>query len=357
MKVICIHAQGDPDHLLYEDAPIPTPGPGEVRVKLEAVGVNYIDTYHRSGQYPQKTPFTPGMEGGGAVDAVGEGVNVITLGARVAYAMQMGAYAEYAIVPEWRLVRVPENVEIQAATAVMLQGMTAHYLTHSTYPIQKGDTVLIHAAAGGVGLLLVQMAKLRGARVIGTTSTAEKADLAREHGADEIILYTETDFATAVNEMTDGKGVQVIYDGVGKSTFMQGLDCLAPRGYMVLYGQASGAVESFDPQILNQKGSLFLTRPSLGHYTATQEETQARADDLFAWMDSGDLKVRIDRTFPLSEAKAAHHYIEGRNTKGKLLLIPQHLNEPETPEKTINEDDPVDEVGWESFPASDPPPY
>jgi NADPH2:quinone reductase len=271
--------------------------------------------------------------------------------------MHIGSYAEYAIVPAWRLVKVPDPIEIEVGTAVMLQGMTAHYLTHSTYPVQDGDTVLVHAAAGGVGLLLVQIAKLRGARVIGTTSTSEKAELAQQHGADDVILYTETDFVSAVKDLTSGTGVHVIYDGVGQATFRPGLDCLRPRGYMVLYGQASGPVEAFDPQILNQKGSLFFTRPSLGHYAASQEETQQRAHDLFGWIASGALRVRIDRTFPLSEAADAHRYIEGRRTKGKLLLLPQHRSETTLLEETINEADRIDESSWESFPASDPPPY
>lgn len=357
MKAVRIHQTGGPQALLYEEVPLPEPGSGEVRVKIEAAGVNYIDTYHRNGQYKQALPFTPGMEGGGVVDAVGEGVTAVTPGDRVAYAMQIGAYADYAIVPAWRLVHVPDPVEIKVGTAVMLQGMTAHYLTHSTYPIQDGDTVLVHAAAGGVGLLLVQIAKLRGARVIGTTSTPEKAELAQRHGADDVILYTETDFVSAVQDLTSGHGVHVIYDGVGQTTFRPGLDCLRPRGYMVLYGQASGPVEALDPQILNQKGSLFLTRPSLGHYAASQEETQQRANDLFGWIASDDLHVRIDRTFPLSEAADAHRYIEGRRTKGKLLLLPQHRSDASLPEETINADDQIDESSWESFPASDPPPY
>jgi NADPH2:quinone reductase len=322
MKAIRVHEQGGPETLLYEEVPIPQPGEGEVRVKIEAAGVNYIDTYHRSGQYKLEPPFTPGMEGGGIVDAVGKGVTAVSPGDKVAYAMHIGAYADYAIVPAWRLVKVPESVDIDVATAVMLQGTTAHYLTHATYPIRDNDIVLIHAAAGGVGLLLVQMAKLRGAKVIGTVSTEEKAALAQAQGADEIILYTQTDFEEAVKELTGGKGVHVVYDGVGQTTFHKGLDCLRPRGYMVLYGQASGAVEPVDPQILNRKGSLFLTRPSLGHYTATQEETQMRATDLFTWINSGMLDVHIDRTFPLSDAPAAHRYIEGRRTKGKLLLVP-----------------------------------
>ncbi len=320
MKAIRIQQTGDPQTLVYQDVALPEPGPGEVRVKIEVAGVNYIDTYHRSGQYKQDLPFTPGMEGGGVVDALGEGVTAVAVGDRVAYAMTIGAYAEYAIVPAWRLVKVPADVELEVATAVMLQGMTAHYLTHSTYPVQTGDTVLVHAAAGGVGLLLIQMAKLRGARVIGTTSITEKEALARAYGADEIIQYTATDFVEGVKQFTDGKGVQVIYDGVGQATFRKGLDCLLPRGYMVLYGQASGPVAPFDAQILNQKGSLFLTRPSLGHYAASQSEIQMRAHDLFSWIASGDLKVRVDRTFPLHEAPAAHRYIESRRTQGKLLL-------------------------------------
>lgn len=357
MKAIVIHEQGQPDVLHYQDLPLPEPGPGKVRLKMEAVGVNFIDTYHRSGLYKQELPFTPGMEGGGVVDALGDGVTAVSLGERVVYAMQPGAYAEYAIVPAWRLVSVPNEIKIEVATAVILQGMTAHYLTHSTYAVQEGDNVLVQAAAGGMGLLLVQIAKLRGARVIGTTSTAEKEKLAREHGADDIIRYTETDFSEAVMQLTNGKGVQVIYDGVGKATFHKGLDCLQPRGMMVLYGQASGPIGPIDPQLLSQKGSLFLTRPSLAHYSTSREEIQSRATDLFGWIMAGQLTVRIDRTFALSEAAAAHHYLEGRQTKGKLLLLPQHLNEPLAPTETINPDDPLDEIGWESFPASDPPPY
>lgn len=357
MKAIQIQQTGDPETLFYTDIPLPEPGPGEARVKIEAAGVNYIDTYHRNGQYKMALPFTPGMEGGGVVDAVGEGVTAVSPGDRVAYAMHIGSYAEYAIVPVWRLVIVPEDVKMELATAVMLQGMTAHYLTHSTYLVQAGDTVLIHAAAGGVGLLLVQIASLRGARVIGTVSTQEKAELAEEYGADDIIRYTETDFAEAVNELTKGKGVNVIYDGVGQATFRKGLDCLKPRGMMVLYGQASGPVEPLDPQILNQKGSIFLTRPSLAHYSASQEEIESRTDDLFDWIASDAIQVRIDRTYPLSEAAEAHRYIEGRRTKGKLLLLPQHSNKLSAREETINTEDPIDEQSWESFPASDPPPY
>jgi NADPH2:quinone reductase len=295
------------------------------------------------------------MEGAGIVDAVGENVSGLVAGDRVAYAMSLGAYAGYALVPAWRLVKVPLTVRTETAAAVMLQGMTAHYL--STYPIQEGDTVLVHAAAGGVGLLLVQMAKQRGAFVIGTASTPEKAELARQYGANEMINYTETDFAAAVADLTDGTGVHAVYDGVGQATFLPGLDCLRPRGMMVLYGQASGPVADFNPQILNQKGSLFLTRPSLAHYTQTQSEIQERASDLFDWLSDGKLKVRINRTFPLCDAALAHEYIEARQTKGKILLIPQHPNEPSVVAQNINTADLVDERNWESFPASDPPPY
>ncbi|MCB8978249.1 MAG: quinone oxidoreductase [Ardenticatenaceae bacterium] len=357
MKAIQIKETGGPHALLYEEIPQPEPGPGEARVKIIASGVNYIDTYHRSGLYQQNLPFTPGMEGSGIVDAVGAGVTAVAPGDRVAYAMHLGSYADYAIVPAWKLVQVPEDVSLEVAAAVMLQGMTAHYLCHSTYQVQPGDTVLVHAAAGGVGLLLVQIASLRGARVIGTVSTEEKAELALEYGADDIILYTEADFETAVKELTRGKGVNVIYDGVGQTTFLKGLNCLKPRGYMVLYGAASGPVDPIDPQILNQKGSIFLTRPSLTHYTASNDEIQARADDLFDWIASDAIEVRIDRTYPLREAVAAHTYIEGRRTKGKLLLLPQHDGELSPVDETINTEDPIDEQSWESFPASDPPPY
>ena len=357
MKAIRIHQHGGPEVLVYEDVPIPEPGPAEVRVHLHAAGVNFIDTYHRLGLYKAALPFTPGMEGAGVVDAVGEGVTYVAPGDRVAYAMHIGSYAEYAIVPAWRLVKVPDDIDLDTAASVMLQGMTAHYLVRSTYPVQRGDTVLVHAAAGGMGLLLVQIAKLWGARVIGTTSTAEKAELALKYGADHVIRYTEDDFVEATLDLTDGKGVNAVYDGVGKDTFLKGLNCLRPRGYMVLYGQASGPVEPLDLQVLNHKGSLFLTRPSLGHYTATDEEIQSRTKDLFNWIESGALQVRIDRIFPLSEAAEAHRYLEDRQTKGKLLLNMRGLSEPQDPAETINTQDQVDEAGWESFPASDPPAY
>lgn len=322
MKAVRVHSFGGPEVLSYEEVPLPEPGPGEARVKVEAAGVNFIDIYHRTGQYRGQLPLTLGMEAAGVVDAIGAGVTEVQPGDRVAYAMQQGSYAEYAIVPAWKLVPVPDAIDLRSAAAVMLQGMTAHYLTHSTYPLQPGDTVLVHAAAGGVGLLLVQLAKRRGARVIGTVSTEEKARLAREMGADEVILYTQADFETEVRRLTDGRGVDVVYDSVGRATFDKSLNCLRPRGYLVLYGQSSGAVPPFDPQVLNAKGSLFLTRPSLGHYAATREELLERANELFQWMIAGELTVRIDQTYPLAEATAAHQYMEGRQTKGKVLLIP-----------------------------------
>lgn len=322
MKAIRVHENGGPEALRYEEAPPPEPGQGEARVKIEAAGVNFIDVYHRSGLYPGRLPITPGMEGAGVVDAIGPDVSDLKPGDRVAYAMHQGSYAEYAVVPAWRLVPIPESVDARSAAAVMLQGMTAHYLSRTTYPIQPGDTALVHAAAGGVGLLLVQMAKQRGARVIGTVSTEEKARLASQAGADEVILYTQVDFETETKRLTHGAGVNVVYDAVGVTTFDKSLNCLKPRGYMVLYGASSGPVSPLDPQVLNAKGSLFLTRPTLGHYVADRSELLSRAGDLFEWMAAGELQVRIDQTFPLSEAAEAHRYLEARRTKGKLLLIP-----------------------------------
>jgi NADPH2:quinone reductase len=313
---------GDPEVLVLEEIPRPTPGPGEILVEIEAAGVNFIDVYHRTGQYQTGLPMTPGVEGAGEVAAVGMDVSRFERGDRVAYAMQMGSYADYAVVPADMAVAVPDGVDLRRAAAVMLQGMTAHYLTHSTYRLQENEVVLIHAAAGGVGSLLVQMAKLRGAHVIGTTSTEGKARAAGELGADEMILYTELDFEEAVERITLGEGVDVVYDGVGQATFRKGLNCLRRRGSMVLFGQASGAVEPIDPQVLNEKGSLYLTRPTLGDYVATREELERRATQLFEWIKSELLTVRIDRTFPLDEAAEAHRYIEDRKTQGKLLLIP-----------------------------------
>ena len=322
MKAIRVHETGGPDVMQLDEVALPEPGPGEARVKVAAAGLNFIDVYHRKGLYPMPTPFFLGQEAGGMVDAVGEGVTEVQTGERVAYPIHPGGYAEYVVVPAWKLVSVPHEVDLDQATAVMLQGMTAHYLAHSTYPLGANDTALVHAAAGGVGLLLVQLAKQRGACVIGTVSTEEKAALARAAGADEIILYTETDFETETMRLTEGAGVNVVYDSVGATTFMKGLNCLQPRGYMVLYGQSSGPVGPFDPQALSGRGSVFLTRPSLGNYIADRAELLHRADNLFTLMHQGKLNVRVDRTFPLAEAAAAHRYIEGRQTKGKVLLIP-----------------------------------
>jgi NADPH2:quinone reductase len=322
MKAIRVHQYGAPEVLSYDEAPLPEPGTGEARVEIEAAGVNFIDVYHRTGSYPGQLPITPGVEGAGVVDAVGSGVVDVKVGDRVAYAMHQGSYADYAVVPAWRLVSIPDSLDTLTAAAVMLQGMTAHYLSCDTFPLQPGHTALVHAAAGGVGLLLVQLAKLRGARVIGTVSTEEKARLAREVGADEVILYTQVDFETETRRLTDGEGVDVVYDSVGITTFDKSLRCLKPRGYLALYGQSSGSVPPLDPQVLAARGSLFLTRPGLGNYTADRAEVLGRSSDLFEWIDAGELRVRIDKTFPLTEAAEAHRYLEGRKTRGKLLLIP-----------------------------------
>lgn len=322
MKAIQVDRFGAPEVLEYESVFRPEPAPGEILVEIEAAGVNFIDVYHRTGAYQTGLPLTPGVEGAGEVEAVGMDVSRFERGDRVAYAMVMGSYAEYATVPAEKAVRVPDGIDLRQAAAVMLQGMTAHYLSHSTYSLREHESALIHAAAGGVGSLLVQMAKLRGAHVIGTTSTEEKARAAGDLGADEMILYTEVDFEEEVKRITAGEGVGVVYDGVGKTTFRKGLNCLRQRGMMVLFGQASGAVEPIDPQTLKQEGSLYLTRPSLGDYITTRNELERRTNDLFGWIENGELTVRIDRTFRLREASEAHRYIEGRKTQGKLLLIP-----------------------------------
>jgi NADPH2:quinone reductase len=323
MKAVRVNEHGGPEVLSYEDVPVPEPGEGQARVRLAASGVNFIDVYQRTGVYPQDLPFTLGLEGAGEVEAVGEGVEEITPGDYVAFAGVPGAYAEYIVAPAERLV--PFNVtlvEARMAAAVMLQGMTAHYLAHSTFPIEEGQSVLLHAAAGGVGLSLIQLAKMRGATVIGTVSTEEKAQLAKDAGADEVILYTEQDFVEETERITDGEGVHVVYDSVGKDTFDGGLDCLRPRGYMVLFGQSSGPVPPFDLQILNQKGGLYVTRPALAQYTATREELLWRAESLFSWIGQGNLSVHIGGTYRLSEADQAHRDLEGRKTTGKLILIP-----------------------------------
>jgi NADPH2:quinone reductase len=322
MKAIRVHTPGGLEALRYDDVPTPTPKAGEALVKLEAIGINFIDIYIRSGLYKSALPLTLGQEGAGVVEAVGPNVTEVAVGDRVAYSGTPGSYAEYAVVPAARLVKVPDGMDTKSAAAAMLQGMTAHYLAHSTYPLKAGDTALVHAAAGGVGLLLVQMAKKCGARVFGTVSTDVKAKLAKEAGADEVILYTLQDFEAEVKRLTDGRGVRVIYDSVAKTTFDKGLNCLAPRGYMVLYGQSSGPVPAFDLAQLGAKGSLFITRPTLGHYTLTREELLQRAGDVLGWIRSGQLKLRIEQTFPLKDAADAHRRLEGRQSTGKLLLIP-----------------------------------
>ena len=320
MKAIRIHQTGGPEVLTHEEVALPEPGAGETRVKLAVSGVNFIDVYHRKGQYPLKLPIIPGQEGGGVVDKIGENVTEVKPGDKVAFTFIPFCYAEYVIVPAERLVPVPDGISLEQATAAMLQGMTAHYLTTSTYPLKEGDTALVHAAGGGVGQLLTQMAKMRGARVIGTASTPEKIELARVSGADEVINYTQEDFAAAVKRLTNGRGVDVIYDSVGQDTFEKGLNSLRPRGYMVLYGQSSGPVSPVDPQTLNAKGSLFLTRPTLAHYIATREELLERSGDVLNWIKEGTLKISIDKTFPLAQAADAHRYLEARQTKGKVLL-------------------------------------
>lgn len=322
MKAIQVKKTGGPEALVLVDLPNPIPKPNEALVEIKAAGVNFIDVYFREGRYPAATPFVIGQEAAGVVVATGAEVKDMQAGDRVAYTGIQGSYAEYAAIPAVRLVKIPENLDFPQAAAAMLQGMTAHYLSHSTHPIQAGETVLIHAAAGGVGLLLVQMAKKKGARVIGTAGTEEKARLARAAGADEVILYTEQDFEAETRRLTGGKGVDVVYDGVGKDTFERGLNVLRPRGMMVLFGGASGPVPPLDLVTLSQKGSLFLTRPSLAHYIAANEELQQRATEILNMIASGKLKLRLEYTYPLSEARQAHRDLEGRKTTGKLMLIP-----------------------------------
>src|ERR1700730_2876297 len=322
MKAIQVSRAGGPEVLTLVDLPVPEPKPSEAVVQIKAAGVNFIDVYFREGRYPASLPFIVGQEGSGTVTAVGVEVNNVKPGDRVAWCGVPGSYAEFAAVPAERLVSIPDELDFNHAAAAMLQGMTAHYLSHSTYPLQSGETALIHAAAGGVGLLLVQMAKKIGARVIGTVGSEEKAQLAREAGADECIIYTKIDFETETLRLTDGKKVHVVYDGVGKDTFDKGLNVLRPRGYMVLYGGASGPVPPFDLMRLTQKGSLFVTRPTHANYTATREELEQRSGDVMRMIVAGDLKLRIHHTYPLEEAQQAHRDLEGRKTTGKLLLIP-----------------------------------
>lgn len=320
MKVIQIYQFGGPDVLTYGDAPLPEPGPGQARIKIAVAGLNYIDTYHRSGAYAVPLPFVPGMEAAGVVDALGPEVAGVKVGDRVAWCMTLGAYAEYALAPADKLAPLPDGVSLEMAAAVLLQGMTAHYLAISTYPLRPGDVALVHAAAGATGSLLVQIAKRNGAQVIATVGSAAKAELAHGDGADAVINYREQDFEAEVKRLTGGRGVDVVYDSVGLATFAKSLNCLRPRGLLALFGQSSGAVPLFDLQTLNQKGSLFITRPSLGHYIATRSELLSRAGDLFLWLEDGSLRVRIDRILPLAEAAEAHRLLESRQTAGKVLL-------------------------------------
>jgi NADPH2:quinone reductase len=322
MKAIRIHAHGGPEVLQLDEIPVPVPGPGQALVRIEAAGVNFIDIYHRTGLYKVQLPYVPGQEGAGVVTAVGPDVAGVATGDRVAYTGVPGAYAELAAVPVDRLVPLPAGVTFRQAAAVLLQGITAQYLATSTYRLAAGEACLVHAAAGGLGLLLCQIAKRLGARVIGTVSTEAKAELARAAGADEVILYTQQDFEAEVKRLTGDAGLQVVYDSVGKTTFDKSLNCLARRGMLVLCGQSSGPVPPLDPQVLNQKGSLYLTRPTLAHYTATREELLARAGDVLGWVADGSLAVRIGREYPLAEAAEAQRALAGRETTGKVLLLP-----------------------------------
>ena len=322
MKAIRVHAPGGPEVLRYEDVPDPQPSAGEAVVRIEAAGVNFIDVYHRTGLYKAPLPVTLGQEGAGTVLSVGSDVRDVAPGDRVAWASVFGAYAEKAAVPAERLVKLPEGISAREGAAAMLQGMTAHYLACSTYPLKPGDACLVHAGAGGVGLLLTQIARMRGARVFTTVSTPEKAKRSREAGASETIDYTKQDFAAEVRRATEGRGVAVVYDSVGRTTFEKGLECLAPRGMMVLFGQSSGPVGPFDPQVLSQGGSLYLTRPTLKHYVATREELLARAGEVFGWIREGRLNLRIEHEYPLAEAASAHRDLEARRTTGKILLRP-----------------------------------
>jgi NADPH2:quinone reductase len=314
MKAVYVEQPGGVENLKYAELAKPSPGPGQALVKIAASGVNYIDIYFRKGVYPAPAPIVLGSEGAGTVEAVASDVKNVAPGDRVAYAMARGSYAEYAVVPAWQLVKIPASVDFETAAAAMLQGMTAHYLTHSTYPLKPGDSCLIHAAAGGTGRLIVQMAKMLGAHVIGTVGDDEKAKQAKECGADEVIVYTKEDFTAKA------KGVHVVYDSVGQSTFMKSLDCLRPRGMMVSFGNSSGAVTEFSPLMLSQKGSLFLTRPTLANYSATVEELDWRAGDVLSWIGAGKLNLQIYKVYPLSAAGEAQGDLEGRKTTGKLLL-------------------------------------
>lgn len=322
MKAVRFHEYGGAEVLSYEEVPDPQPQSGEALLSVEAVGINYIDTYQRSGIYPVDLPCIAGMEAAGTVLDLGEGALDVSVGDRVAYAGTIGSYAEQACVDASRLVPLPDGVDAEVGAAALLQGMTAHYLSHSTYALSDTDTALVHAAAGGVGLLLIQMAKRQGARVIGTVSTATKEEMARRAGADEIIRYTEVDFESETMRLTDDKGVNVVYDSVGATTFEKSLNVLRPRGYLALFGASSGPVGPFDPQLLNSKGSLFLTRPTMVHYIQTRDELLARSGDVLGWVSSGEMTLHIGERFALSEAADAHQALEGRKTTGKVILLP-----------------------------------
>lgn len=322
MKAVRVEKFGGLEALKHEDIPVPEPGEGEARLKIEVIGVNFLDIYQRMGRYQGPMPLTLGQEAAGVVDAIGPNVTEVKPGDHVSYAMVQGSYAEYTIVPAWKLVPIPKGVDASQAVASMVQGMTAHYLTFSTYPLKAGETALVHAAGGGTGQLLVQVAKHCGARVIGTASTEEKAKIAREAGADDVILYSHQDFEAEVKALTKSKGVDVVYDSVGKDTFDKSLNCLKLRGHMVLFGSSSGAIPPIDPMALMSKGSLFFTRPYLGHYIASREELLWRMNDLFAWIQAGELKLHIDKTFPLADVAEAHRYLSDRQSKGKILLVP-----------------------------------
>jgi NADPH:quinone reductase len=325
MKAVQVREPGGPEKMETVDVPVPVPGPGQALVRIAASGVNFIDIYFRSGLYKSDLPITLGSEAAGTVESIGPNVTHVAPGDRVAYAMVRGSYAEYAAVPETSLVKIPDTIDFESAAAAMLQGMTAHYLTNSTFPLNTGQSCLVHAAAGGAGRLTAQMAKIRGARVIGTVSTEEKAAVAAKAGVDHPIVYTAVDFEAEVKRITGGTGVDVVYDSVGKTTFDKSLACLRPRGMMVLFGQSSGPVTAFEPQILNTRGSIFLTRPSLAHYLLSREELLWRAGDVFTAIERGELALRVDHVFPLAEAGAAHRALESRATTGKLILTTTSL--------------------------------
>jgi NADPH2:quinone reductase len=320
MKAVRVHAFGGPEVLTPEEVDVPHPGQGEAQVKIAASGLNYLDVQYRIGRLKVPTPFVIGSEASGVVTDVGPGVTEVKPGDRVGYAMTLGSYAEYAVVPAWKLVVLPAGLDMQVAAGVMLQGLTAHYLTHSTFVLKPGDTALVHAAAGGVGSVIVQVARIAGARVIATAGTEAKSELARQAGAHDVIVYTSQDFEGEVKRLTGGRGVDVVYDSVGKDTFDKSLNCLRPRGMLALFGFSSGLVPPFDPAILGTKGSLFLTRPGLNQYMATRDELLSRMQDIFAWLASGALKIRIGHVFPMADARRAHEDLEARRTTGKVLL-------------------------------------